>query len=181
MATKQQQIEFVKTVYAAAKKLHDKNPAETLNPIFVTAQAALETGFKIGGIENNLFGITKGSNWTGKTKLCLTTEYFKTDNVNFTLPEKIMTVTKVSENKFKYSVYRLFRIYDKLEDCLDDHLSILKKSGYADAWAYRDNPREYAKRLVDSTGAKYATATNYVEVLHSFIASVENIIRVNNF
>jgi flagellar protein FlgJ len=175
MATKQQQNDFVKTVYPAAKRLQESDPAGTLNPVFVTAQAALETGFIIGGIENNLFGITKG-NWTGRTKLVLTTEYFSVPDKKFALPEKIVSVTKVLD-KYKYSVYRLFRVYDRLEDCLADHLAILKKPGYADAWPYRDNPREYAKRLVDEIGSKYATGPNYALVMSGFIAAVELIIK----
>jgi flagellar protein FlgJ len=175
MATKEEQKEFVKKVYPAAKRLHESNPDGTLNPVFVTAQAALETGFKIVGIENNLFGITKGS-WTGRTKLVLTTEYFFTKDKQFTAPERVVSVTPI-DGKFKYSVYRLFRVYDKLEDCLSDHLAILKKPGYADAWPYRSDPREYARRIVDAIGSKYATGPDYAAIMSGFIASVELIIK----
>jgi flagellar protein FlgJ len=68
--------------------------------------------------------------------------------------------------------YRLFRVYDSLEDCLADHLVILKKPGYADAWPYRDNPMEFARRIVDSKGAKYATAPDYAQIMESMIATV---------
>jgi flagellar protein FlgJ len=64
-----------------------------------------------------------------------------------------------------------------MEECLDDHLAVLRKPGYADAWPYRDNPREYARRISDSTGLKYATATDYAEAMWKTIASVNRIIR----
>ena len=73
------QIEFVKKVYPAAERLAK---AGGVSPLFVTAQAALETGWEIRGIGNNIFGITKGS-WTGDVSLELTTEYFKTPTVAF--------------------------------------------------------------------------------------------------
>jgi flagellar protein FlgJ len=170
-----QQINFVKTVYSAAKSLYDSAPKDSLSPLFVTAQAALETGWKIGGIENNIFGITKGSSWTGKTQLVLTTEYFDSDKRIFTTPEKVVSITRVGD-RWKYSVYRLFRVYDKLEDCLRDHLAILRKSGYSDAWQYRNDATEYARRLVDSTGAKYATAPNYASAMAATIATVQKIV-----
>jgi flagellar protein FlgJ len=175
MATKQEQIDFVKKVYPAAKNLNEKSPNDTLHPLFVTAQAALETGWRIGGIQNNLFGITKGS-WTGQTKLVLTTEYFQTPDKKFTPPEEIISVVPVDGGRYKYSVRRLFRVYDKLEDCLADHLAILKHSGYADAWPYRNDPVEFAKRIVDPVGAKYATAPNYASSMASMIQLIKQIV-----
>jgi hypothetical protein len=79
MATKSERIEFVKAVYPAAKALWEKQ--DSIHPVFVTAQAALETGWRIRGASNNIFGITKGSSWTGLTALELTTE-------NFPVPDK---------------------------------------------------------------------------------------------
>jgi len=77
-------------------------------------------------------------------------------------------------------VYRLFRVYDSLGDCLNDHLAILKKSGYADAWGYRNVPTEYAKRISDSVGSKYATAPDYAAVMLTFINAVERIVKEQN-
>lgn len=162
--------EFAKLVYNAAKKVSD------INPIFVTAQAALESGWGKSAIGNNLFGITKGSSWTGATRLVLTTEYFKTADVKFKQPEKVVSVTYVRDNCYKYKVYRLFRDYPSIEDCLKDHLQILQKPHFADAWAYRHDPVEFVKRLVDNVGLKYATATNYVEIMISMFKSVERLL-----
>ena len=150
------QIEFVKKVYPAAERLAK---AGGVSPLFVTAQAALETGWEIRGIGNNIFGITKGS-WTGDVSLELTTEYFKTPTVAFKAPERVVSVEQVAPDRYKYRVYRLFRVYPT-----------------ADAWPYRGDAKEYARRLVDNTGAKYATAPNYAAIMASVIDTVANIVK----
>lgn len=53
------------------------------------------------------------------------------------------------------------------------------QAGYADAWPYRDDPKEFARHLVDSTGAKYATAPDYAEVMASMIDNVARIVKEN--
>ena len=174
MATRKEQIDFIKKVYPAAYNLYASK--DSINPVFVTAQAALETGWKIKGIGNNIFGITKGS-WTGKTDLVLTTEIFNTKNQTFNAPERIVSIEPTSDGRFRYRVYRLFRSYDTLEDCLDDHLNVLRGTGYADAWPYRKDPKEFARRIVDETGAKYATAPNYASTMSSVIDTVNT--RIN--
>jgi flagellar protein FlgJ len=174
MATKSEQIRFVETVYPAAKALWEKQ--DSIHPLFVTAQAALETGWRLRGLSNNIFGITKGSSWTGQAELELTTEYFNTPDRKFSLPEEVESVTEVSPGRWKYRVYRLFRVYDSIEACLNDHLAILRRPGYADAWPYRNDPKEFARRISDSAGAKYATAPDYADVMSRMIDSVEKII-----
>ena len=74
--------EFAQWVYDAAKSLD-------IDPIFVTAQAALETGWgksRIG--KYNLFGITKGT-WTGRTQLVKTREVHSTANYAYFAPGKL--------------------------------------------------------------------------------------------
>ena len=177
MATKNEQLEFVRTVYPAARALYEKR--DSIHPVFVTAQAALETGWKLKTDgTNNLFGITKGSSWTGEVKLCLTTEYFSVPDKKFYLPERAVSVEKVAEGRYKYRVFRFFRVYGSLEGCLDDHLAVLGKPGYADAWPYRDDPKEFARRIIDGTGAKYATAPNYAELMASVIETVKRHVQV---
>lgn len=174
MATRTEQIEFVKKIYPAAERLYR---AGGVCPLFVTAQAALETGWKIKGIENNIFGITRGSKWNGPVSLELTTEYFKTPKVKFTAPERVVSIEHVGTQKYKYRVYRYFRNFASIEECLDNHLELLRKPGYADAWPYRHDAKEFARRLVDDTGAKYATAPNYASVMASLIDIVANIVK----
>ena len=175
MATKKQ-IDFVKQVYPAAKRLYTEKPNESIHPIFETAQSALEKGWIYDG-KFNMFGITKGSSWKGPVDLLLTTEYFKTPDVKFTYPERIVgTPEKLANGNYKYRVYRYFRKYNSLEECLYDHQALFRKSGYADAWPYRNEPLEFAKRLVDDTGWKYATGPEYYKSMASIIKTVQKIV-----
>ena len=160
--------DFVAWIYPKAKGMNE------IDPLFVTAQAALESGWGKSAIGNNLFGITKGTAWAGPVQLVKTTEYFSTPNVSFKAPEEVLNVTKVGERKYKYSVKRLFRDYDTVGDCLRDHLRILKKKGYADAWPYRKDAKEYVRRIVDSVGSKYATDPNYVDTMYKVIEMVKS-------
>ena len=168
MATKNERIEFVRKIYPAAARLYR---AGGVHPLFVTAQAALETGWKIKGIGNNIFGITKGSSWTGPVSLELTTEYFRTPDVKFKAPERVVSVEQVAPGKYKYRVYRYFRNFASVDECLDNHLELLRRPGYA------DDPKEFARHLVDSTGAKYATAPDYAAVMADIIDNVARIVK----
>ena len=161
--------EFVKWLYPAAKK-------GEISPVFVVAQAALETGWgksKIG--EFNLFGITKGS-WTGKTKLVSTTEILSSPSVTFASPEVVHSITPLVSGKYRYSVSRLFRDYESLEQCLSDHFAILSKPHFAHAWPYRNNPARFVEQL-QAGKMKYATDPNYVSTMKKMFAMVEKIAR----
>lgn len=174
MATRTEQTEFVKRIYPAATRLYH---AGGVSPLFVTAQAALETGWKIKSIGNNLFGITKGSGWTGPVSLCLTTEYFSRKDVKFKAPERVVSVEWIAPDKYRYRVYRLFRSFASIDECLDNHLALLRKPAYADAWPYRGDAKEFARRLVDDTGAKYATGPGYADIMASLIDNVAAIVK----
>lgn len=170
MATRQQQ-EFCKEVYNAACKVNE------ISPVFVAAQACLESSWgakRVG--KYNLFGITKGTGWTGKTVLVLTSEVFATPNKKFTAPEKVVSVIKRRDGRYQYKVYRLFKDFSSLEDCLKEHLRLFEKPGYKDAWPYRKNAREFAKRIADNKGCKYATDPHYSETMEAMIRSVERIV-----
>jgi flagellar protein FlgJ len=175
-ATKAERLAFVGSVYPAARALWEKR--DSIHPVFVTAQAALETGWMLKGAEgtNNLFGITRGSRWTGEVKLCRTTEYFREPDRVFKAPERVESVT-LAGDRYAYRVWRLFRVYGSLEECLDDHLAVLRGSGYADAWPYRDDPKAFAAYISNSVGAKYATSPAYVETMHRVIDMVEGYVR----
>ena len=160
--------DFVKWIYPQAKKMGE------ISPIFVTAQAALESGWGKSAIGKNLFGITKGSSWKGRTQLVTTTEYFSTTSVRFSSPECVVKVVKVSDRRYKYIVKRLFRDYDSVADCLADHLSILKKPQFADAWPFRNDAKQYVRKIEDLVGGKYATSPSYVETMDKMIQIVIN-------
>lgn len=157
--------EFIDLLYPAAQRASD------ISPVFVVAQAALESGWGKSCIgKYNLFGITKGS-WNGKTLLVQTTEIFSSNTKRFSPPEEIISITPTDNGKFRYVVKRLFRDYDTLEQALSDHLEILRQPCFSHAWPYRKSPEEFVKRL-QSGKYKYATATNYVETMNAMFNTV---------
>jgi flagellar protein FlgJ len=79
-------------------------------------------------------------------------------------------------HNYRYTVYRYFRDYDNVGDCLSDHTSILMRPQFADAWPYRHDARAYTRHIVDGIGGKYATAPNYYSTMVTMIASVERIV-----
>lgn len=163
--------EFVKWIYPAAK-------SGEIDPVFVTAQAALESGWGKSCIGKcNLFGITKGTTWSGLVILVTTFEYFSRPDVTFRAPECVLSVEKLSEKQYKYRVKRFFRDYQSLEQCLSDHLAILKKPGFADAWAYRKNVRQYVRKIQDGIGSKYATSPDYIATMDKLFVMVEKVVR----
>lgn len=166
------QCKFAREVYEAAKAATD------IAPEFVAAQAILESGWGKSRIGRyNLFGITRGSNWTGGTILVRTHEYFNTPDRSFTLPEKVVAVAySKTKKKYYYTVDRLFRDYGSLADCLADHTRILQKPGYADAWPYRHDAEEFARRIADGEGCKYATDPFYASSISKLIRQVRKIV-----
>jgi flagellar protein FlgJ len=158
---------FVRQVYPAAQRLYESG--DGLHPLFVTAQAALETGWKIKTAGNNIFGITKGASWTGPVNLLQTTEIFSTPDRQFTPPEKVISVEQLAPDRYRYSVYREFRAYASPEDSLADHLSLLRRPLYSDTWPYRHDPRDYARRIAGT----YATSPDYAQMLVAVIGRVE--------
>lgn len=164
--------EFVAWIYPAAERLGE------ISPLFVTAQAALESGWGKSAIGNNLFGITKGSSWSGPVELVTTTEYFNRSDVSFRQPEKVLSVTDLGNGRYKYKVKRLFRQYDTVDDCLRDYLAILNKPGYADAWPYRLDPDKFVEKIQDAVGSRYATSPNYVKTMRQMFMSVKKYLDV---
>lgn len=71
-----------------------------------------------------------------------------------------------------YTVYRLFKDFDSLADCLAEHSRLLQKPGFADAWPYRHDAEEFARRICDNRGSKYATSPDYLRQMLSLIVSV---------
>jgi flagellum-specific peptidoglycan hydrolase FlgJ len=155
MAT-QKQTDFVKTVYPAAEKLR-LTDTQIAHPLFITAQAALETGWSIRQ-DYNLFGIKAGASWKGKTATLMTREYIN---------GKWVTIQQV------------FRVYDTMTDALRDHQAVLKLKGYADAWPSKDDPHRFAEKIVDDVGSKYATDPDYAKKIKQIIDLVYQIVLDN--
>jgi flagellar protein FlgJ len=159
--------EFIRQIYPAAQYLYENR--DGLHPLFVTAQAALETGWKIKAPGNNIFGITKGASWSGKVNLLPTIEIFNTPDKTFTPPERIVSVEQISPDKYRYRVYRQFRAYDSPENSLEDHLALLRGKLYDKAWQYRHDPREYARRIAGT----YASNPDYAKTLIAVMDKIE--------
>lgn len=162
---------FVRTLYPQAKQQTE------IDPIFVVAQAALESGWGKHAIGNNLFGITRGSSWTGAVQLVTTTEYFSRPNVSFHAPEEVIRIEQLGRHRYRYTVKRLFRDYPSLAHCLADHFALLQRPQFADAWPYRKSPELYVRKLVDGVGGKYATDPNYVQTMDKLFHMVRRVVR----
>ena len=169
--TTEAQHTFARTVYAVALCATD------IALEFVTAQAILESGWgksRVG--RNNLFGITRGTGWTGKTVLVLTHEYFPTPNRRFSPPERGVSIAKCkTPGRYYYTVWRLFKDFDSLEACLAEHTRLLRKPGFADAWPFRHDAEEFTRRICDNQGLKYATSPIYQQLLLQMIKIVSSI------
>lgn len=176
LATVKQQ-EFCRRVYAAARALYEADPDNTVSPRFTTAQAMLESGWGDRAIGNNLFGMTVGSSWKGKSRLVRTTEYFTTPKKQLHAPEKVISVKVAGNGLYRYTVDRLFRDYSSLEEGLRDHNALFRKPMYADAWPRRLYAKEFARLISDRNGARYATDQNYYRTLCAMIDSVDRIIK----
>ena len=83
---------------------------------------------------------------------------------------------KAGRKKYKYTVRRYFRNYDTLAGALKDHDALFRKPMYADAWPYRMQAKEFARRISDAHGARYATAPDYAVLMGKMIDSVKNIV-----
>jgi flagellar protein FlgJ len=163
--------EFIRQIYPLAKHLHENR--DGIHPLFVTAQAAFEAGWKTKTPGNNIFGITKGMSWTGEVNLLPTIEIFNTPEKTYASPEKIVSIEQIAPNKYRYRVYRQFRAYTSLENSLEDHLSLLKTSPYCKAWPSKHDPREYARQIA----GMYAENPDYAKTLIALIDFIETKIK----
>lgn len=156
-------IEFKQTYYPVIERVC----AETgLNPLFVAAQAALETGWGKKSIGNNLFGITAGDKWIGKRLVVRTTEYFRDElhGGNFV---KVHSITALADGRYRYDVERAFRDYDSVEDSVRDHFRVLSTKRYAPAMPYRNDVLRFAYEV-----AKAGYCTGDPEVYARSISSI---------
>ena len=143
--------------------------ADGVPALFTLGQGALESGWGKSSIGNALFGIKAGSNWTGMKQLVTTTEYFSDDKHGSGFPS-VISITKVSDKKYKYIVKDWFRDYPTVEAGLADHSRFLMENKrYAPAFN-TTTPDDFAQAVAD---AGYATAPDYGGTLKSMIATVK--------
>lgn len=144
-----------------------------LNPLFVAAQAALETGWGKSAIGNNLFGITASTAWKGLTQTVTTTEYFP-DEKQGSHFVKVHSITRLPDGRYKYIVDRKFRDYRTVAECIEDHSRILRSERYATAWPFRQDVYEYALRIA-RLGYCTAPAEEYAASIRSIANTIERL------
>ena len=141
--------EFKRTYYPAIERVY---AGTGLNPLFVAAQAALETGW-------------------GKRRIVRTTEYFRDDRQggNFV---RVHSITPLLDGRYRYDVDRAFRDYDTVEECLHDHFKVLSAKRYAAAMPYRHDVQRFAYEVAK---AGYCTAdpTVYADSIAKIARMIE--------
>lgn len=125
-----------------------------LNPLFVAAQAALESGWGKAAIGNNLFGITAGDKWTGKRQRVRTFENFADEHQGHRF-RKVYSITRTADGRYRYEVDRDFRDYDTIEQGILDHAAVLSARQYASAMPYKEDVERFAFEIAR---AGYCTA-----------------------
>ena len=161
---------FANMIYTASENMD-------ISPIFMTAQAALESGWGKEVIgKYNFFGITADEEYTGKTIMVRTREVFSTPNQKLQKNWILHSVTKRTDGKgYDYDLSRPFRDYDTLEQALNDHFDILRSDNFKEAWPFREDPVKFVTALQAGT-KKYATDPNYVSTMKSMFKSVQKLI-----
>ena len=144
-----------------------------LNPLFVAAQAALESGWGDKAIGNNLFGITAGDKWAGKRQTVRTFEYFADDRQGGRF-ERVYSISRTADGRYRYEVDRAFRDYDTLEEGIRDHAKVLSAKRYAPAMAYRNDVMRFAYEIAR---AGYCTAdpTDYANLISEIARMIERV------
>jgi flagellar protein FlgJ len=146
--------QFVQTLLPMAERIAKDSG---INPRFMVAQAALETGWGKHMIEGkgdstnpvpsyNLFGIKADQRWQGDSVAITTTEF-----------REGVPMKEQAE----------FRAYADYEASLRDYVDFLESNPrYRDVLAVADKPAEFAEKLQQ---AGYATDPNYAEKIRSIM------------
>lgn len=153
----EQPKDFVSALTADAKRVQDKIklPFEV-----VIAQAALETGWgqkiiktESGKSSNNLFNIKADSRWAG---------------------EKTHKETLEFENGAMVKKREPFRVYDSIEQSVNDYLNLLTKSErYQGALEKSTNVEQFLHNL---QSAGYATDPNYAKKIMGTLRTVTGLL-----
>lgn len=133
------QQQFIDTVGVAAQQEY-KKPG--VFPSITIAQAILESTWGKDAPGNNLFGI-KAYNWTGKS---------------VTLP------TKEEYNGVVVTVMANFRVYDSMEESIEDHNNfLLSNRTYSDHGVF--NASNFIQQAEALQASGYATDSQYAQKL----------------
>lgn len=160
--------EFKRTYFPAIERVC---AGTGLNPLFVAAQAALESGWGDSAIGNNLFGVTAGDKWTGKRQTVRTFEYFRDDRQGGRF-RKAYSITRLRDGRYRYEVERDFRDYDSVEEGIRDHAKVLSAKRYAVAMPFRHDVTRFAYEIAK---AGYCTAdpTTYADLISDIARMID--------
>ena len=86
--------------------------------------------------------------------------------------EKVYSITRTSDGRYRYEVDRKFRDYDTPEEGIRDHAKVLSAKRYAVAWAYRNDITRFAYEIAK---AGYCTAepAAYADLISKIARMIE--------
>lgn len=134
--------EFIRLILPGAMEGYKKYG---ILPSLTIAQAILESDWGTRMVDNNVFGIKATPSWKGKTAEAWTREYV--------------------DGKLK-EVKASFRVYDKIEDGIEDHIELI---GNASRYETVRNAKNYKDAALAVEKAGYATDPAYAEKLIEII------------
>jgi len=153
--------EFVRMIYHSC--------SGEVDPLFITAQAILESGWGKNVIgKYNFFGVKRGS-WKGYYRLVKTREVLSHGDLKLVAPEVVLSCTLRKDGKYEYRCLMAFRDYSSLEEALKDHEEVLRR--FTNAWEYRKDGKRFVEELQRGK-IRYATDPNYVKIINSLFTSV---------
>ena len=140
-------------------------------PLVTLAMAALESGYGEKAPGYNYFGYTASKSYTGKKNLVTTTEYHTTPNVDY---PKVLKVTKISSNKYKYRVQRYFKAYNNPTESFLDYGSLIYNADrYDTAFDFKSDPKKFFAEIFK---AGYATSPSYYNLVISVMNSMQKLL-----
>lgn len=128
-----------------AQKVFDAAKDTGFSPAFVTAMTCIETGWGRNGNGNfNLFGEFADKDWKGKRNLFRITQVVNGE-LQLQDGESVVWCSKLKNGMNKYIVFRWFKDYDSVSDCLKEHLKVF--DAFPVALQYKSDAHEFPKRV----------------------------------
>lgn len=153
---------FIKKYYPEAKKVENETG---ISAIAILAQAALESGWGVKAIGNNLFGVK----WRIGDKLSqrvVTTEFSPNENAYKTPISKRWDVTR---GLWEFKVVQIFADYETPGEAFLAHAKLLMGKRYAPAWEFRGDAKRF---LIEVWKCGYATDPDYGRKISNMVDSI---------
>lgn len=139
-----------------------------MDPLFILAQAALESGYGKHAPGNMYFGIKDHDGINGNEQLLKTHEIFNTPDKPL---KHIIKIEQLPSGLYKYTIREYFRKYPTPLESFQDHAAYLNKRLKGEVCC---DARTLAKKMAK---IKYATAPGYSKILIKHINKIENFIK----